>query len=175
MEAFEDSPSFDRHFGNDESVAPRLPHTQSPRDASTGRKSNRDVRGGTNPARRFWTRLAVALRPRSNSCVIVSPFISQADQSVSSPFGGIPAPQHHAPATSPAFRLGWAREASPYMWRNQGARRVDRLLGTLTERGRAHAYEQPVSPPCTTTGKHRRRFRRGRPNNPKICGLMESM
>jgi hypothetical protein len=33
--------------------------------------------GGTNPARRFWTRLPVALRPRSNSIALVSPFISQ--------------------------------------------------------------------------------------------------
>ena len=32
--------------------------------------------------------------------------------------------------------------------------------GRLPRGGRAHAYEQPVSPPCTTTGKHRRRFRR---------------
>src|ERR1035437_4963609 len=38
--------------------------------------------GGTNPARRFWTRLPVVLRPRSNSIAIVSPFISEADQTV---------------------------------------------------------------------------------------------
>jgi hypothetical protein len=41
----------------------------------------RDVRlggsGGTNPARRFWTRLPMALRPSSNSGAIVSPFILQ--------------------------------------------------------------------------------------------------
>jgi hypothetical protein len=50
----------------------------------------RDVSGGTNPARRFWTRLPAALWPHSNSCAIVSPFISQANQAVSSPFGGVP-------------------------------------------------------------------------------------
>ena len=38
--------------------------------------------GGTNPARRFCTRLPVALRPHSNSNAIVSPFISQADQAL---------------------------------------------------------------------------------------------
>jgi hypothetical protein len=38
---------------------------------------------GTNPARRFWTRLPVALRPRSNSCAIVSPFyLTGADQAL---------------------------------------------------------------------------------------------
>ena len=41
-----------------------------------------DGSGGTNLARRFWTRLPVALRPRPNSTAIVSPFISQADQAV---------------------------------------------------------------------------------------------
>ena len=71
MESIEDSPDASRHFGNDESVAALLPHTQSPRDPRTGRKSTRtyglDGSGGTNPARRFWTRLRMVLRPRSNS------------------------------------------------------------------------------------------------------------
>src|ERR1019366_5351735 len=50
--------------------------TKSPRDPCSGAEY-RDVllggSGGTNPARRFWTRLPVALRPGSNSIAIVSP------------------------------------------------------------------------------------------------------
>jgi hypothetical protein len=38
MELFEDSPDADRHFGNDESVAARLPCTKSPRDPRSGRR-----------------------------------------------------------------------------------------------------------------------------------------
>ena len=38
MESFDDSPSFDRHLGNDESVAARLLHTQSPRDPRSDRR-----------------------------------------------------------------------------------------------------------------------------------------
>jgi hypothetical protein len=39
--------------------------------------------GGTNPARRFWTRLLVVLRPDSNSSAIVSPFyLAGADQAL---------------------------------------------------------------------------------------------
>src|ERR1035437_5302385 len=66
-------------------IAPRRPYrSQSTRTYGLGGS------GGTNPARRFWTRLPVVLRPRSNYSAIVSPFILQANQAVSSPFGGIP-------------------------------------------------------------------------------------
>ena len=58
----------------------RLPHTKSPKPPAAVAEYQ-DVRlggsGGTNPARRFWTRLPMALRPGFNSSAIISPFISQ--------------------------------------------------------------------------------------------------
>ena len=74
MESFEDSPDAGRNFGNDESVAALLPHTQSPPRRPYRSQKYRDERagsGGTNPARRFWTRLPVALRPRSNFSAVI--------------------------------------------------------------------------------------------------------
>jgi hypothetical protein len=44
-----------------------------------------DGSGGTNPARRFLTRLPVELRLRSGSSVIIPPFISHADRAVRIP------------------------------------------------------------------------------------------
>jgi hypothetical protein len=53
----------------------RLPCPKSPRDARTGRKSTGTYEVVRTPARRFWTRLPVALRSRSNSSAIVSPYL----------------------------------------------------------------------------------------------------
>jgi hypothetical protein len=53
----------------------------------------RDVRlggsGGTNPARRFWTRLPVALRPRSNFSAIVSRYHRRLQADYEAPHDGV--------------------------------------------------------------------------------------
>ena len=49
------------------SSARATPRAKSPPRRPYRSQKYRDVRGGTNPVRRFWTRLPMTLRPRSNS------------------------------------------------------------------------------------------------------------
>ena len=77
MEAFEDSPRFDRHFGNDESAAALLPHIQSPRDARTGRKITGTYEVVRTPRGGFGLGCRRRYGDAPTSSAIVSPFILQ--------------------------------------------------------------------------------------------------